>query len=121
MPTITRIVETALYADRLEVSAAFYRDVLGLRVLDASPRLVSLDGGGGTVLLLFQRGASVSGVETTGGWIPAHDASGPQHVAFGIERETLVSWEQRLARVGVEIESRVAWPRGGHSLYVRDP
>ena len=51
MPTITRILETALYADDLDAVVAFYRDVLGLRVLDAGTRLVSMDAGQSTVLL----------------------------------------------------------------------
>jgi catechol 2,3-dioxygenase-like lactoylglutathione lyase family enzyme len=30
-------------------------------------------------------------------------------------------WRARLEAAGVPIESRVTWPRGGESLYVRDP
>jgi catechol 2,3-dioxygenase-like lactoylglutathione lyase family enzyme len=42
MPVITHVLETALYVDDLDAVVAFYRDILGLRVLDAGPRLVSL-------------------------------------------------------------------------------
>jgi len=31
------------------------------------------------------------------------------------------SWETRLAKLGIAIESRVRWERGGTSLYFRDP
>ena len=120
-PVITRILETALYVDDLDAVVAFYRDLLGLRVLDASPRLVSLDAGQATVLLLFRRGATVSGIETSGGWIPPHDGQGPVHLAFAIATEALAAWELRLQECGVEIESRVRWDRGGQSIYFRDP
>jgi catechol 2,3-dioxygenase-like lactoylglutathione lyase family enzyme len=121
VPGITRILETALYVDDLDLVVAFYRDVLGLRVLDASARLVSMDAGEATVLLVFQRGATVSGLHAPGGWIPPHDGHGPVHLAFAIAAETLAAWERRLDELGVAIESRVAWTRGGHSIYFRDP
>src|SRR5688572_11410735 len=35
MPVITRTLETALYVDDLDAAVAFYRDILGLRVLVA--------------------------------------------------------------------------------------
>jgi catechol 2,3-dioxygenase-like lactoylglutathione lyase family enzyme len=121
MPTITRILETALYADDLDAVVAFYRDVLGLRVLDAGTRLVSMDAGQATVLLLFRRGATVDGLDTSGGWIPPHDGQGPVHLAFAIAKETLSAWELRLQECGVAIESRVRWNGGGESIYFRDP
>jgi catechol 2,3-dioxygenase-like lactoylglutathione lyase family enzyme len=121
MPVITRILETALYVDDLDEVIAFYRDVLGLRVLDASPRLVSLDAGQATILLVFRRGATVSGLDTSGGWIPPHDGRGPVHLAFAIATEALDEWELHLQEHGVAIESRVRWQRGGQSIYFRDP
>ena len=121
MPVITRILETALYVDDLDAAAAFYRDVLDLRVLDASPRLVSLHAGESSVLLLFRRGATVSGIDTSSGWIPPHDGQGPVHLAFAVASEVLGAWELRLQEHGVAIESRVRWDRGGQSIYFRDP
>ena len=83
-------------------------------------RLVALDAGEHTVLLLFQRGNS-GPLETAGGLVPGHDGSGPVHLAFAIDAEDLSRWESRLAELGVPIESRVRWDRGGSSLYFRDP
>jgi catechol 2,3-dioxygenase-like lactoylglutathione lyase family enzyme len=117
----TRVLETSLYADALEPLAAFYCDVLGFRVLDDGERLIALDAGQGTVLLLFRRGATIEGVTTPGGRIPPHDGDGPVHLAFAIEAEDLPGWERRLAEHGVAVESRVRWGRGGRSLYFRDP
>ena len=121
MPVITRILETALYVDDLDAVVAFYRDVLGLRVLETGTRLVSIDAGQATVLLLFRRGATVSGLDTSGGRIPPHDGRGPVHLAFAIASEALDAWVLRLQERGVEIESRVRWDRGGQSIYFRDP
>ena len=30
-------------------------------------------------------------------------------------------WRDRLASLGVAIESEIGWPQGGESIYVRDP
>lgn len=121
VPPIRRVVETALYCDDLERATAFYRDVLGLRVLDAGARLVSIDAGGATMLLLFRRGATTTGFEFPGGRIPPHDGAGPAHLAFAVDTADFESWERTLVARGVEIESRTRWSRGGRSLYFRDP
>lgn len=121
MPKLERILETALYFDDLEAAAAFYRDILGLTVLDAGPRLVSLDAGQSTVLLLFLRGATLEPLDFPGGRIMPHDGHGPTHMAFAIQAAELPAWERHLAERGVEIESRVKWSRGGESVYFRDP
>lgn len=121
MPPITRILETPLYVDDMERAVSFYRDVMGLGVLDAGPRLVAMDAGQATVLLLFRRGATREGVHTPAGDIPPHDGAGPTHMAFAIAAESLAAWERHLERHGVAIESRILWPRGGESVYFRDP
>ncbi len=121
MPVIARVLETALYVDDLGAVVAFYRDVLGLRVLDASSRLVAMDAGQGTVLLLFQRGETTAGLRMPGGWIPPHDGHGPVHLAFAIPADAVTEWVALLEARGVIIESVVRWDRGGQSLYVRDP
>jgi catechol 2,3-dioxygenase-like lactoylglutathione lyase family enzyme len=53
-----RVLETALYVDDLKRAVAFYRDVMGMRPMGEPPRLVPMDAGGGTVLLLFERGST---------------------------------------------------------------
>ncbi len=120
-PSIQRVVETALYCDDLARTAAFYRDVLGLRVLSGGPRLVSIDAGQATLLLLFQRGGTLEGLTFSGGRIPPHDGNGPVHLAFAVSVEDLPAWERRLEQAGVAIESRVTWTLGGKSVYFRDP
>lgn len=120
-PPIAGVVESALYFDDLPAAAAFYEDVLGLARRSANDRLVALDAGNGTTLLLFGRGRSVAGVDFPGGRIPPHDGHGPWHVALGVPAGSLETWEAHLEGHGVSIESRVSWERGGQSVYFRDP
>lgn len=120
-PRLNGVLESALYVDDLERGRSFYRDVLGLAELFADPRMCAFDAGNRTILLLFLRGATLKTVELPGGTIPPHDGHGPLHLAFAIAREELADWEARLAAQGIPIEGRTDWPRGGHSIYFRDP
>jgi|SRR5687768_759073 len=120
-PALGRVVETALYVADLARARGFYVNVLGASILLDSPRLLALDVHRESVLLLFQRGATLSPLETPGGMVPSHGADGVQHLAFAIAAGDLSAWAAHLEAAGVAIESRVRWPRGGESLYVRDP
>jgi catechol 2,3-dioxygenase-like lactoylglutathione lyase family enzyme len=120
VPAIRRILETALDCVDLRTTAAFYRRLFDAPPVLDSERLVVFDAGEGTMLLLFQRGHT-DALATEGGLIPGHDAGGPGHFALAIDAAQLGAWEQRLAQLGVAIESRVRWERGGTSLYFRDP
>jgi catechol 2,3-dioxygenase-like lactoylglutathione lyase family enzyme len=42
-------------------------------------------------------------------------------VAFAIAADELPVWEKRLGERDVAIEGRTDWPRGGRSIYFRDP
>lgn len=119
-PRIQRILETALYCAELAQTADFYQQLLGVTPMLSGDRLVALDAGHGTVLLLFQHGNS-GALETPGGLVPGHDGSGPVHLAFAIDASQLTAWESHLAHLGIDIESRVRWESGGTSLYFRDP
>lgn len=119
---VERILETSLYVGDVPRAAAFYVDVLGLAPLELGGGFAALDAHGGNVLLLFRHGAAADGKDTNAGWIPPHDGRGRCHVAFAVEDgAALERWADRLRGRGVDIESRVAWPRGGWSLYFRDP
>lgn len=120
-PAITGIVETALYVDDLARARAFYEDVLGLKLIMSDNRFCALEAGGQSVLLLFVRGVGLEPVSMPRGVIPPHDGSGPLHMAFAIPAEALDDWEKRLADRNVPIIGRAEWPKGGRSLYFRDP
>lgn len=119
-PTVRRILETALDCDDLRRTAAFYVALLGVAPTLDTDRLVVLDVGEGTLLLLFQRG-NADPLPTPGGVIPGHDAGGPGHFAFAIDAGQLTAWEAHLEALGIAVESRVRWERGGTSVYFRDP
>jgi catechol 2,3-dioxygenase-like lactoylglutathione lyase family enzyme len=111
------VVETALYADDLDRAERFYADVLGLAVIGReSGRHVFFAVGPATVLLLFNPAATQAGEA-----LPAHGARGPGHAALGIAADELDIWRARLLAHGVAIEQETVWPRGGRSLYFRDP
>ena len=121
MPKLSGVIETALYVDDLEQARLFYEDILGLSRLTGDARFLAFDVGGRSVLLLFRRGATLETVHLPGGTIPPHDGSGPIHVAFSVAADDLAAWEARLGEQGVAIEGRTDWPRGGRSIYFRDP
>jgi catechol 2,3-dioxygenase-like lactoylglutathione lyase family enzyme len=129
MTRISRLLETALYVDDVERSCDFYQRVLGLGpVLQTTAEkdipnrsFAPLDMPGGQVLLLFKKGTAAKTAMLPGGTIPPHDGSGRLHLAFAISVSEIDAWRERLAEHGVAIEGEMKWPRGGLSLYFRDP
>lgn len=129
MSSISRLLETALYVEDLERSARFYQQVLGFAAIAGTTAemetqrrvLRPLEIPGGQVLLLFLKGSTATTAVLPGGAIPPHDASGRLHLAFAISAAELGGWRERLQSHGVSIEGQMAWPRGGTSLYFRDP
>ncbi len=120
-PRITGVLETCLHVDDLERAARFYENLFGFERLGSDNRFCAFAVGDSDVLLLFRRGGTNDPVVLPGGVIPHHDGSGRLHFAFAIPKEDLPAWERRLAAAGIEIESRMKWPRGGESVYFRDP
>jgi catechol 2,3-dioxygenase-like lactoylglutathione lyase family enzyme len=115
------ILETSLYADDLDLALSFYRDVLGLSLVGrAAGRHVFLRCGR-QMLLIFNPDATRAGPSAGPASAPAHGARGPGHVAFAASDTALDAWRARLAGLGVPIETEIAWPHGGRSLYFRDP
>jgi glyoxylase I family protein len=104
----------------LPATEAFYRDVLGLRVLrrwpapDGQPgeRSVWLDTGDGSFLALER----VTGEPTATEDPSRAHRPGLHLVALRIDRGARASLEDRLVRAGVPVASRTAF-----TLYVRDP
>jgi catechol 2,3-dioxygenase-like lactoylglutathione lyase family enzyme len=92
-----------------------------LRLLESGERLCVFSVAGKQVLLVFRSGGTLKLIATPGGMIPPHGATGQLHVAFGVSKEEFVAWEKHLIARGIAIESKVNWPKGGQSLYFRDP
>lgn len=118
---ITHVLEACLYAADLQAAERFYVDVLGLeRYSSVAGRHIFFRCGQGMFLLFNpQRTREPSAVG--GSIVPGHGATGPGHVAFSVPDSEIPAWRTRLEAAGVAIESEVTWPRGGRSLYVRDP
>lgn len=129
MTGVSRLLETALYVDDVERSHEFYERVLGLgpvlgTMAEKEPQnraFLPLNMPGGQVLLLFRKGTAASTAVLPGGTIPPHDGGGRLHLAFAISAAELEAWRERLRSHGVAIEGEMQWPRGGRSLYFRDP
>jgi catechol 2,3-dioxygenase-like lactoylglutathione lyase family enzyme len=121
IPDLDGVLETSLYVEDLERSATFYQTVFGFEKMLADSRFCAFAVGDGQVLLLFRRGASGAPSAIPGGTIPGHDGSGTLHLAFSIPAAGLEPWRRWLDVKGVSVESEVTWPRGGRSLYFRDP
>jgi len=117
MDEILGVVETAVYVDDLDRAEVFYRDVLGLTAIgkEAGRHLFFRVGDRG-VLLLFIAASTLRGDH-----LPAHGCRGPGHFALGIPAGSLATWRRRLREHGIAVEKEVLWPRGGSSLYFRDP
>ena len=118
MPSLRCVMESALYVTDLARAIAFYRDVLGLRVLSQfeSERGVALAVGSASVLLLFRAEETLKGGE-----LPAHGARGQGHIAFRVEPEELDAWRRHLQERGVKIEQEVCFGDNPPSIYFRDP
>jgi catechol-2,3-dioxygenase len=122
MPDLRGVLETSLYVETFERACPFYEQVLGLNSIFRDPQLCAYDVGGRGVLLLFLRGSSLETTRLRSGTIPPHDGHGRLHIAFSVaDHDALAAWEARLAEANVAIEGRMKWPRGGESVYFRDP
>ena len=114
---IKAVVETGIYVNDLPATEAFYGTILGLRVMGKDDgHHVFFQVGDASVLLAF-----IANTTMKGDHLPAHGAKGPGHFALGIETDEMDAWRQRLQESGVHIKQEVVWPRGGKSLYCRDP
>jgi catechol 2,3-dioxygenase-like lactoylglutathione lyase family enzyme len=120
-PQIEGLLETSLYARDLKRTAAFYRDLFGFKALVDSPRLVAFEVAARHVLLVFQSGATEDDVVEARGTIPGHDGRGRLHLALSIAAADYEVWRLRLGERDIAIAGEYRWPRGGTSLYFRDP
>ena len=120
-PAIEGLLETSLYAGDAGKTAAFYRDLFGFPTLVDSPRLVAFEVAARHVLLVFQAGATEDDVTDARGTIPGHDGRGRLHLALSIAAADLEAWRRRLSERKIAVAGEYTWPRGGTSLYFRDP
>ena len=120
MPPLGRVLETSLYVDQLDQSIAFYQRIFGFSKLMCDARFCAFNVSDQQVLLLFLKHGTTRPITIPGGVIPPHDGEGTTHLAFTIPIDSEAAWTEHLGAHSVAIESRVAWPLGGFSLYFRD-
>ncbi len=120
-PRLSHLLETSIYVADLDRAQEFYQRVLGLELFLRDDRMSALGLPADAVLLLFRAGGSTEPTPTGDGEIPPHDGGGRVHLCLAIPRNELGAWEDHLAAQDVPVESRITWPAGGTSLYVRDP
>lgn len=116
------ILESALYVTDLAEAEAFYRDILGLELVGkVEGRHVFFRCGKG-VLLLFNAEATRNAPPPDAKLpVPPHGTRGPGHLCFSASGDEIDRWQTHLKQRGVAIEAGFEWPRGGRSIYFRDP
>ena len=115
------ILETVLYAKDLVAAEAFYRDVLGLEPFASMAGRHLFYRCGGQVLLIFNPDATEMPPAPDALPVPPHGARGPGHICFRAEAAEIDRWVERLRAKGIAVEADFEWPRGGRSIYFRDP
>ncbi|WP_026380164.1 VOC family protein [Afifella pfennigii] len=120
-PSIDGILETAVYVEDMEEAHRFYGEVLGLKRVIDTPRMMTYEAGPAEVLLVFRRGQTAEDAKTPGGVVPGHHSEGPAHFAFRIAKDAYGTWKRHLQAHGVVVVSEVTWPKGGRSIYFHDP
>ena len=116
------ILETAVYATDLDAAQDFYGRVLGLPLISrAAGRHVFFRCGEDVFLVFNAAETEVQHSTVGGGIVPPHGAHGPSHMAFRVREDEIPAWREHLVSEGVAIESEITWPRGGRSIYFRDP
>ena len=120
--TPSAILESALYVTDLDTAEAFYRDVLGLqKIAGVEGRHVFFRCGGGILLLFNADATEVPPPPDAKLPVPPHGTRGPGHLCFAATAEELERWRERLEARGVHVEADFEWPKGGRSIYFRDP
>lgn len=119
--TPSGILETVLYATDLEAAEAFYRDVMGMEAFAKADRRHVFFRCGDQVFLVFNPDATQVPPAEGALPVPPHGARGVGHVCFRATAEEIDAWRAHLEARGVAIEADFEWPRGGRSIYFRDP
>lgn len=120
-PPSLSILETVLYAPDLPAIEDFYRRVLGLEPYAVVPGRHVFYRCGDQMLLIFNPAVTRHAPAPGALPVPPHGMDGEGHVCFRVAADDLMAWRSRLGELGIEIESEFEWPKGGRSIYFRDP
>ena len=118
MYEIRNLVETAAYVDDLDRAERFYHDVLELEVIGREAgRHVFFRVGNADVLLLFNPDETGQGTAPSGRTGPGTRSLRFRHRCRG----SLASGGGGYRTLESPSKRKMTWPKGGHSLYFRDP
>ena len=115
----TRILETVIYARDIAAARDFYEKVIGLTFYSEAEGRFVFFRCGDQMLLIFN--PDITSRQSTGSGPPPHGTAGAGHVCFRSTASQLVEWRQHLEAHALAIETVIDWPRGGRSIYCRDP
>jgi catechol 2,3-dioxygenase-like lactoylglutathione lyase family enzyme len=113
---LNQIKETSLYVKDLEVSKAFYCDLLGLPIIGYHPDRHLFLRAGSSVLLLFL--PEITKHEKD---LPPHYAYGKIHIAFEVPQGEYEQWKDLLHGKGIPILHEKTWNKQLKSFYFEDP
>ncbi len=113
---ILKIKETCLYVSDLQATRDFYNGILGLPVISLVEGRHVFFKAGEDVLLCFIAEATKN--EKV---LPPHFASGRQHLAFEVNKDSYGSWKSNLTDNGVAITHEEKWRTDLYSFYFDDP
>jgi len=120
--TPVRVLESALYVTDLDAAEHFYGSVLGLEPAGKAPGRHVFFRCGQSIVLLFNAEATREPPRPDARLpVPPHGATGDGHLCFAATEAEIDAWNARLAEHGVAIEAEFEWPKGGRSIYFRDP
>lgn len=125
-PPLLGTLETALYADDLDVACAFWHGVMGLEVIARLPGRHAFFRTASEprpqVLLVFNPDATEHPPAPDSDQpVPPHGTRGSGHACLAVAPETLDDWRAHLTAQGIAIEADFQWPNGRRSIYFRDP
>ena len=121
-PPVIGTLESALYASDLQAAADFWRNVIGLEQIAHVPGRHVFFRCGAQVLLVFCAQATRQPPRPDSRLpVPPHGTEGPGHFCMAADPGSLPAWRDHLQSCGIEIEADFTWPKGGRSIYFRDP
>ena len=115
MKSFIKIKETCLYIKDLKGALSFYRDKLGLDVIDYQESCHAFFRVGSSVLLCFNPDNSRHKTSP-----PPHYAEGNQHYAFEVSKADYEHCRKQIADAGIEIIDTLTWKNGQQSFYFHD-
>lgn len=112
----TKIKETCLYIDDLDLAVKFYHQVLEMPLISKVDERHVFFRCGESVLLCFLPDATKN--ETS---LPPHYAYGKQHLAFEVKPRDYLEIREKLSKKGIVFTHTQEWRSSLSSFYFEDP